>query len=135
MHTGKSSSTIRKELVDTEIRAGHGNTAKILGVDAEWGRAKSNYDVWFPLGRIGYVSLVLMVLAVLWFAVSMFPTEVVPFVELAVLLASVCILIRDVWNGWIGVPWLEAVLAVLGIAVSWSSPVKVWATVTSLMGS
>lgn len=131
-HDKKTAKAIERELLSTEMRAGHGVTGKILGVDGEWGQGKEDYTVWFWQGKLLYLLFAVITLVIMAFAIAKFP-DVASIVLGAVLfLLSIWLLVRDVWKGWIGVSYLQAAVATVGIAATWDAPLKLYTYLSNM---
>lgn len=126
-HANKKISQIERELLGTELRAGHGITGRVLGVDGEWGYGKKDYTVWFWQGKLLYLLAALVSLAIMALGIAKFPELGTLVLGVILLALSIWLLCRDVWKGWIGVSFLQAAVAAAAIAASWRAPLELCA--------
>ncbi|WP_461634644.1 hypothetical protein [Glutamicibacter soli] len=128
-HKNKKISQIERELLGNDLKSKHGITGKVLGVDGEWGHGKENYTVWFWRGKFLYLLSAVVPILILGLAISRIPELGREILSTILLALSIWMLFRDIWNGWIGVSALQAVLAATAIATSWQAPLKLCAII------
>lgn|GEM_PF-4367862 len=123
-HKNKKIGQIKREILGNQMKSHHGITGKVLGIDGEWGIAKDKYTVWLGAGKLLYLLAAFVTILIMTLGFSRFPELLTQISGTIILALSIWLLGRDIWNGWIGVSPLQAVITAAALAASWEAPFR-----------